>query len=87
MSVTLHITLPNEDHIASIQEMVRKAGGELKIKNLLSSTISSEEAMSKKQAFILAAEKLAELGGIKSIDDPVAWQKEQRKDRYIGRNE
>ncbi len=30
-----------------------------------------------------ALEKLAEMGGITSIPDPVAWQRELRKDRKI----
>lgn len=31
-----------------------------------------------------ALEDLAALGGIKSIPDPVAWQREMRKDRPLG---
>ncbi|MBT3601707.1 MAG: hypothetical protein HOE48_08440 [Candidatus Latescibacteria bacterium] len=34
-----------------------------------------------KMAFYL--EKLAELGGVSGISDPVAWQKEMREDRIL----
>ncbi len=35
------------------------------------------------QKMVEALEKIAALGGVKSIPDPVAWQREIRKDRPL----
>lgn len=42
-----------------------------------------EEPVQRKRLMIKALKDLAAIGGIASIDDPIDWQKEQRKDRKI----
>lgn len=43
---------------------------------------ADERAARRRQA-VEALEKLAAMGGIKSIPDPVAWQREMREDRPL----
>jgi len=42
-----------------------------------------EDSTKRKKLMIKALEDLAAIGGITSIDDPIEWQREQRKDREI----
>ncbi|MCK9211675.1 MAG: hypothetical protein M0P61_12630 [Ignavibacteriaceae bacterium] len=42
-----------------------------------------EDSTKRKKLMIKALEDLAAIGGISSIVDPIAWQKDQRKDREI----
>ena len=41
----------------------------------------------KKKKALDALENLSKIEAFKDIEDPVKWQKEQRKDRNIGRDE
>jgi len=42
-----------------------------------------EDSIQRKRLMIKALEDLASIGGITSIDDPIEWQKDQRKEREI----
>lgn len=56
-------------------EYVRALVGEIRY--------SSPEEEERARRRVEALEQLAAMGGIQSIPDPVAWQKEQRKDRPL----
>ena len=46
--------------------------------------IDNNELLQEKKKALDALENLSKIGAFKNIEDPVEWQKEQRKDRYIG---
>lgn len=56
---------------------------ELKSKKAAEGSMASFEDPKKA---ITALKKLRKIGAFSDIDDPVAWQKEVRKERNIGRN-
>jgi CO/xanthine dehydrogenase Mo-binding subunit len=85
MSVTLHINLPDTQYLKLIQTMVANAGGEMEV--YVPFTVPLTAKVNSYKRFIEIADQIAKSGGIKSIPDPVAWQREQRKDRDIGRGE
>jgi hypothetical protein len=67
---TLHLPLPAD-----------APRGKIKVTATLE---SHQEDWPERRACALAAlERLAARGGIRSIPDPVAWQREQRKDRPL----
>lgn len=72
---TLHLPLPAD-----------APRGKIKVTAVLE---AQEDDWPARRARALAAlERLAARGGIRSIPDPVAWQREQRKDRPLpGRDE
>ena len=79
---TLHLPLPPE---------LRRS--RVKVTATLEATpgnVSGETAdwPARRERALAALERLAARGGIRSIPDPVAWQREQRKDRPLpGREE
>ena len=77
----MEITISGEDKDAlkKIEDLAEELG--LKV-----SKINVLQNKKQKKAFE-ALEKLVKLGTFSDIDDPVAWQREQRKDRNIGRDE
>lgn len=55
--------------------------------NTSSKANTNDEILRKQKRAVEAMKKLAKIGSFKDIDDPVKWQREQRKDRDIGRDE
>ena len=47
--------------------------------------IENKKTLSKTKTNVSALKKLSENGGIKNIENPMAWQKETRKDRELPR--
>lgn len=76
---TLHLPLPTD-----------APRGKLKVTATLES-VRTEDAAARQarwQRAMDALRRIAARGGIRSIPDPVAWQREQRKDRPLpGREE
>jgi hypothetical protein len=60
-----------------------------KLAKELGLTISEQESLqsSKNKKAIEALDGLSKINAFKNIEDPVAWQREIRKDRNIGRDE
>lgn len=77
----MEITISGEDkeRLKQVEELAKDLG--LKI-----SKKQARQDKRKKKA-LEALKNLAKSGAFKDIDDPVAWQREQRKDRNIGRGE
>lgn len=77
----MEITISGEDKklLMQVEELARKLGLKISRKKMLQDK--------KKKKALEALENLAKIGAFKDIDDPVAWQREQRKDRNIGRDE
>ncbi|MBZ9728749.1 hypothetical protein LB467_03545 [Salegentibacter sp. JZCK2] len=77
----MEITISGKDkeRLQQVEELAKSLGLKISKKQVLQEK--------KKKKAIDALEKLAKMGAFKDIDDPVAWQKEQRKDRNIGRDE
>ncbi|MDT0648336.1 hypothetical protein RM545_16720 [Zunongwangia sp. F260] len=77
----MEITISGEDKklLMQVEELARKLGLQISRKKMLQEK--------KKKKALEALEDLAKIGAFKDIDDPVAWQREQRKDRDIGRDE
>ena len=77
----MEITISGEDKSAlkKVEDLAKNLGLKISKKDVL-------QNKKKKKAFE-ALRKLAKLGAFEDIDDPVAWQREQRKDRSIGRDE
>ena len=50
---------------------------------LLEPRAADEDASERGAAMAAALQRLADLGGIPEIPDPVEWQREQRKDRRL----
>jgi hypothetical protein len=73
-------TLPIHEHVTEEERrrriaVVKELVGEIRYAN------AEEEERAKQR--VEALRGLAALGGISSIPDPVAWQREQRKDRPL----
>ena len=77
----MEITISGEDkeRLRQVEELAKDLGLKISKKQVLQDK--------KKRKALEALENLAKLGAFKDIDDPVAWQREQRKDRNIGRDE
>jgi len=72
---TLHLPLPSD-----------APRGKLKVTATLES--AGVDWPARREAALAALQRLATRGGIRSIPDPVAWQREQRQDRVLpGREE
>ncbi|MEK7249055.1 MAG: hypothetical protein AAB209_01400 [Bacteroidota bacterium] len=50
---------------------------------LLEESAQHPRTQSDPKAMFAALEKIARMGGVKSIPDPVVWQRETRKDRPL----
>ena len=77
----MEITISGKDKklLQQVEALAKRLGLKISKAEVL------EEKKNKKA--IEALESLAKIGAFKDIDDPVAWQKEQRKDCNIGRDE
>jgi hypothetical protein len=75
----LIISGEDKERLNQIENLAKKLG--LKI-----SKRQVQQDKKKKKA-MEALENLAKMGAFKDIDDPVAWQREQRKDRNLGWDE
>ena len=82
----MEITISGQDK--KRLKLIEKLAEELGL-DISSQVIKEKDTLDKKRQkkAIEAMEKLAEIGAFKDIIDPVAWQREQRKDRDIGRDE
>lgn len=69
----------DKEHLQQVEDLAKSLGLKISKKHVLQEK--------KKKKALDALEKLAKIKAFKDIDDPVAWQKEQRKDRNIGSNE
>lgn len=69
----------DKDGLKQVEELAKRLGLKISKKQVVQEK--------KKKKAMEALEGLAKMGAFKDIDDPVAWQREQRKDRNIGRNE
>lgn len=74
----------NREHLELIKKMAKELG--LNIQDRKRGEYKDEKPERRKKAFE-AMEELIELDPFKDIKDPVAWQREVRKDRNIGRDE
>lgn len=81
----MEITISGQDK--KRLKLIEKLAEELGL-DISSKVIKEKDTLDKKRQkkAIEAMEKLAEIGAFKDIVDPVAWQREQRKDRDIGRD-
>jgi hypothetical protein len=50
---------------------------------VLEPVLSDAEELARRQRMVAALERLAERGGVASIPDPDAWQREVREDRPL----
>ncbi|WP_373055843.1 hypothetical protein [Zunongwangia sp. H14] len=77
----MQITISGEDkeRLKQVEALAKQLGLKVSKKQVLQD-IKKKKAME-------ALQGLAKMGAFKDIDDPVAWQREQRKDRNIGRDE
>ena len=77
----MEITISGEDkeRLKQVEDLAKRLGLKISKKKVLQDK--------RKKKAMEALEDLAKMGAFKGIDDPVAWQREQRKDRNIGRNE
>lgn len=92
----MEITISGKDrnHLKQVEDLAKKLGLDISSKKG-SGTASREKNGKTREAKKETSEKLyqlmtemAESGAFKSIKDPVAWQREQRKDRPLpGREE
>lgn len=71
-----------------MEDLARKLGLEIsRKKGKAQKTLEEEQKGNSEKLYQLMTE-MAESGAFKSIKDPVAWQREQRKDRKLyGREE
>lgn len=80
----MEITIKGEDRklLKQVEDLARKLGLKISKRN----TSLKDKNNGAKMAKLMA--KMAKKGGIKSIPDPAAWQREIRKDRILpGRDE
>ena len=77
----MEITIIGEDKklLLEVENLAKKLG--LKIKRKTKAKQSEEENSSKRLYDLMT--NRAKSGGIQSIKDPVAWQREQRKDQPL----
>ena len=77
----MQITISGKDKnlLKQVEDLAQRLGLEVSKKQ--------EMKTKKKQKALDALESLKNLNAFKDIDDPVTWQREQRKDRNIGRDE
>ena len=69
-----------------VEALARKLG--LQIKSSIEKEKVETEKENKSEKLYQLMQEMAASGGIKSIKDPVAWQREQRKDDVLyGREE
>lgn len=81
MEITISGT--NRKHLKQVEELAERLG--LYIQK--GTQIENTDCESKSEKAYEALEELAKMESFKEIDDPVAWQREIRKDRNIGRDE
>lgn len=72
---TITIKLPGSKDYKMIRELSTRLGW-LIIEHDKKKSVNGKK-------MVRSLEKLASLGGVKSIPDPVAWQREIRKDRKL----
>ncbi|QTY26839.1 hypothetical protein [Flavobacterium sp. CS20] len=77
----MQITISGKDkkRLQQVEDLAKSLGLTISKKQLLKEK--------KKEATIEALKELRKMGTFKDIKDPIAWQKEQRKDRNIVRDE
>ncbi|MGX1023104.1 hypothetical protein [Psychroflexus sp. MBR-150] len=77
----MQITISGKDkkRLQQVEDLAKSLGLTISKKQLLKEK--------KKEAAIEALKELRKMGTFKDIKDPIAWQKEQRKDRNIVRDE
>jgi len=74
---TLHLPLPPD-----------APRGKVKVTATVEAVSADTDWPERRERALAALERIAARGGIRSIPDPVAWQREQRKDRPLpGREE
>ena len=77
----MQITISGKDKIRlqQVEDLAKRLG----------LTISKKQQFKekKREKAIEALKDLSKIDAFKDIKDPVAWQREQRQDRNIGRNE
>lgn len=82
--MVLIISGKDRKHLKQVEDLAKKLG--LKISLKKGKVRKTQEEKRQKKA-LEAMASLVKIDAFKGIEDPVAWQKEQRKDRDIGRNE
>ncbi|HLX61346.1 MAG TPA: hypothetical protein VKX17_08705 [Planctomycetota bacterium] len=87
MSTVTAILEPDADGTVHVPVPKDLLGGKLQVTATLQAFADSDESH-RRQIMAEALERIAARGGVASIPDPVAWQREQRKDRPLaGRND
>ena len=77
----MEITISGKDkeRLRQVEELAKNLGLKISKKQVLQEK--------KKKKALDALKNLSKKGAFSEIEDPVAWQREQRKDRNIGRDE
>ncbi len=79
----MEIIISGEDKklLKQVEELAKSLG------LIISKNTTNRNAIENNKIALEALQKLSESGAFKDIEDPVAWQKQVRKDRKIGWNE
>lgn len=82
----MEITISGKDkkRLKLIEKLAKELGLDISNKDSIPNIILEKK---RQEEAVKAMENLINIGAFKNIKDPVAWQREQRKDRDIGRDE
>lgn len=82
----MEITISGKDRkrLKQVEDLAKKLGLNISQKRAEPQRTREEK---RQQKAVKAMGNLVKIGAFKDIKDPVAWQREQRKDRDIGRDE